>query len=404
MKIIYLHQYFNTPQMSGGTRSYEMARRFVAAGHDVHMITSSRDKNNSASGWVEEIIDGIHVHWLAVPYSNTMDFKGRILAFLKFAVASGIKAYQSGGDVIFASSTPLTIALPAVYAARRLKKPMVFEVRDLWPELPIAVGAIKSPFIKKASKWLELFAYKNADHVVALSPGMAKGVVRSGYSSDRVHVIPNSCDINFYQVPEGEGKKVLKSHPELQGGPLVLYAGTLGLVNGVGYLVDIAGALLKMDPAVRFLIVGDGKEQNKIEEKAANVGVLGKNLWMMPPVPKSEMPPLLSVATICTSLVVDLPEMWNNSANKFFDTLASGRPIMINHEGWQADLIREAGVGLVVPPTDATQAAKKLHGFLSESNRVRNAGQAAFHLGKTRFNRDDLAGELLGVLQKSLID
>ena len=148
MKIIYLHQYFNTPQMSGGTRSYEMARRFVAAGHEVHMITSHREESDDFSEWLEEIIDGIHVHWLSVPYSNNMGFKARVLAFLKFAVASGVKARKVGGDVIFATSTPLTIALPAIYAAKRLKKPMVFEVRDLWPELPIEVSALKNPFLK----------------------------------------------------------------------------------------------------------------------------------------------------------------------------------------------------------------------------------------------------------------
>ena len=404
MKIIYLHQYFNTPQMSGGTRSYEMASRFVAAGHEVHMITSSREKNNYASGWVEEIIDGIHVHWLAVPYSNNMGFKARISAFLKFAVSSGVKAHKVCGDVILATSTPLTIALPAVYASRRLKKPMVFEVRDLWPELPIAVGALKNPFLKKAAKWLERFAYKNADLVVALSPGMADGVIKSGYPPDKVHVIPNSCDTDLFQIPQSKGQEFLNSHPELQGGPLVLYAGTLGLINGVEYFVDIANAMLQIDRAVHFLIVGDGKEQDQIRRKAANAGVLGKNLWMIPPVPKSEMPCLLSAATIAVSLVIDLPELWNNSANKFFDALAAGRPIMINHEGWQADLIREAGGGLVVPPADATQAAKMLHDFLSNPDLVKKAGQSAFHLGKTQFNRDDLANNLMAVLRKASAD
>jgi glycosyltransferase involved in cell wall biosynthesis len=390
--------------MSGGTRSYEMARRFVEAGHVVHMITSSRERNNNASGWLEEIIDGIHVHWLAVPYSNKLDFKARISAFLKFALASGIKAHRVGGDVIFATSTPLTIALPAVYAAKRLRKPMLFEVRDLWPELPIAIGTLKNPLLKKAATWLERFAYKNADHVVALSPGMAKGVIQSGYPADKVHIIPNSCDTDLFQVSESEGKKFLESHLELQDGPLVLYAGTLGLINGVRYLIDIASAMLQIDHAVRFLIVGDGKEQIQIEEKAKIAGVLKKNLWMMASVPKSEMPNLLSASTIAVSLFINLPEMWNNSANKFFDALAAGRPIMINHEGWQADLIRKSGAGLVVPPSDAFLSARMLHDFLSATDRATRAGQEAFHLAKTRFDRDDLAGELLAVLKKHVIN
>ena len=404
MKIIYLHQYFNTPQMPGGTRSYEMAKRFVTAGHEVHMITSYREESDGFSGWFEEDINGIHVHWLHVYYSNKMGFLLRIVAFMKFSFLAAIKAVQVGGDVVFASSTPLTVALPAVYASKRLKKPMVFEVRDLWPELPIAVGALKNPFLRKAAEWLEQFAYRNAEHIVALSSGMAGGVIKSGYSSHKVHVIPNSCNTGFFQVPEERGKEFFKTHSGLQGGSLVLYAGTLGHINGIGYLVDIAGAMLKIDPAVRFLIVGDGKEQNKIREKAVNAGVLKKNLWMMPPIPKSEMPCLLSASTIAISLFINLPEMWNNSANKFFDALAAGRPVMINYEGWQADLIRETGSGLVVPPTDFSQSAKMLHNFLSEPDKVAKAGQAAFQLAKTRFGSDDLAEELLAVLQKASAD
>lgn len=175
--------------MSGGTRSYEMARRFVVSEHEVHIITSRREKNVDFSEWLEEIIDGIHVHWLSVPYSNNMGSKARVLAFLKFAVASGVKALKVGGDVIFATSTPLTIALPAIYAANRLKKPMVFEVRDLWPELPIAVVAISNPLAIQASKQLEKFAYRNSNRIIALPPGMAEHVVATGYKKDKGAVL-----------------------------------------------------------------------------------------------------------------------------------------------------------------------------------------------------------------------
>ena len=121
---------------------------------------------------------------------------------------------------------------------------------------------------------------------------------------------------------------------------------------------------------------------------------------MIRALPKSEMPSLLSAATVSTSLVIDLPELWNNSANKFFDALAAGRSIMINYEGWQANLIRETGAGLVVPPTDAVQSARMLHNFLSNPDQIKKAGQAAFHPAKTRFDIDDLANNLLTVLQK----
>src|SRR5205823_13311940 len=142
MRIVYLHQYFVTPQMAGGSRSYEMARRLVAAGHDVHMVTSDRDAADAHAPWRHSVEAGIHVHWTPIAYDNRMSYGERMRAFLRFAWRAARKAVALRGDVVFATSTPLTIAIPAVYAARRLRVPMVFEVRDLWPEVPIAIGAI----------------------------------------------------------------------------------------------------------------------------------------------------------------------------------------------------------------------------------------------------------------------
>jgi thioesterase domain-containing protein len=110
MKITYLHQYFNTPSMSGGTRSYEMAKRLVAKGHEVNMITSWRE-DDGRKGWFETEEAGIRVHWLPVPYSNKMGFRERINAFIRFAFGAARKAASLPADLVFATSTPLTIAL-----------------------------------------------------------------------------------------------------------------------------------------------------------------------------------------------------------------------------------------------------------------------------------------------------
>src|SRR5690554_1952766 len=167
--------------MSGGTRSYEMARRMVAAGHEVYMVTSYREQDANRKGWFLTEEAGINVHWYPVPCSNHMGFVQRIKAFIAFALAARKKSVELDGDIIFATSTPLTIALPAVPASRKKKIPMVFEVRDLWPEMPIAVGALKNPLLRFAAHRLEHWAYHNAEAVVALSPGMKEGVLRTGY-------------------------------------------------------------------------------------------------------------------------------------------------------------------------------------------------------------------------------
>jgi glycosyltransferase involved in cell wall biosynthesis len=250
-------------------------------------------------------------------------------------------------------------------------------------------------------KGFERLIYNNSEAVVALSPGMVAGITNTGYPADKVHFIPNSCDIDFFQAPINMKDIFFNKYPQLQEGPLVVYAGTLGIINGVSYLVEIASAMLNTNPTIRFLIVGDGKEEDKIKKMAIARGVLYKNLWMLPPVSKSEMPMILSASTATTSLFIDIPEMWHNSANKFFDALAAGRPVILNHAGWLADIILESGAGIVLPPNDAAESAKILHDFVCDDKRVFKASQAATKLGKLRFDRDRLAVQFLAVLQKA---
>jgi len=399
MRLLYLHQYFTTPTMSGGTRSYEIARRLVAKGHDVHMIASMRDEvQRPRAGWFETDEAGIKVHWLPVPYSNRMSYRSRIEAFVRFAWSAAHQAARLGGDLVYATSTPLTIALPAVYAARRHAIPMVFEVRDLWPEMPIAVGALKSPVSIALARRLERFAYQNAAHVVALSPGMKAGVVAAGYPASQVTVIPNSCDNEFFDVDPARGDSIRERYEWLGKRPLVVYVGTLGLVNGVTYLARLAAEVGKADPDIRFVVIGDGRERERLRQEAEALGVLDRTFFMLPSAPKSEMPAWLSATTIATSLFIDLEPMWVNSANKFFDALAAGRPVAINYGGWQADLVREAGAGLVLDRHDVRAAATQLLQAVKNHRWLQGAGAAAQELARTRFDRDRLTSDLEGLL------
>jgi glycosyltransferase involved in cell wall biosynthesis len=386
--------------MSGSTRSYEMARRLVTAGHRVELITSKRDVIDSAArGWLETEESGIHVHWLPVPYSNAMSYRERIDAFFKFAIGAARKAASLKADVVFATSTPLTIALPGIYAARRQGIPMVFEVRDLWPELPIAVGALRNPVLKWAARLLEWIAYHASAHIVALSPGMAEGVMQRGIPGERVTVIPNSSDVELFDVPP-EREDVIRERLGLSPDqPLIVYTGTFGLINGVSYLVELAAAMREIAPEARFLLVGKGAEVPKVTQRARELGVLNHNLWIWGPVPKAEMPDVLAAATVATSVFVPLKPMWNNSANKFFDALAANKPIAINYGGWQADLLQETGAGIVLPPEDVGRSALLLADFVRDTDRLQKVSAAARDLAYTRFSRDILASELEAVLQ-----
>ncbi|MHA1360538.1 MAG: glycosyltransferase [Candidatus Helarchaeota archaeon] len=160
-----------------------MARRLVAAGHDVTLLTSSANLGEiwaPKSGWHSHKIKGIRLEVLKLSYSNEMSFATRIKAFFKFSLSASWHIRKFKADIVFATSTPLTIAIPALVAKFWHRIPIVFEVRDLWPELPIAVGALRHPLSKILARALEWMAYHASAHIVALSPGMAEGIMSRG--------------------------------------------------------------------------------------------------------------------------------------------------------------------------------------------------------------------------------
>ena len=401
MRIVYLHQYFVTPDMAGGARSFEMARRLVATGHEVHMVTSDQQGAAGTFTWRESREAGIHVHWTAVPYDNVMSYAKRLRAFVEFAWRAARRAAQLRGDVVFATSTPLTIALPAVHAARRARCPMVFEVRDLWPAVPIAIGAIRNPIAVRAARWLERYAYRNAAQVVALAPGMRDEIVATGYPAERVTVIPNGCDLDVFR-DASVGRVLRASHEWLGDRPLIVFTGTFGLVNGMDYLPQLAAELAKIDTGIRIAAVGAGRELARTQRLAAELGVLDHNLYLLGRRPKLEAAAWTQAADMTLALFTGPPIVWRDAVqNKFFDSLAAGKPVANNFPGWQSRIAQEAGAGLILPADDVPAAARQLAGALRDRQWLDSAGAAARRLAETRFNRDDLAARLGGVLEQA---
>lgn len=401
MHIVYLHQYFNTPDMIGSTRSYEMARRLVASGHTVDMITSDRTSTADNQGWRIEEVAGIRVHWIGIPYSNTMSHARRIKSFFDFSIQSARKAASiTGADVVFATSTPLTIALPGAWAARRRKIPMVLEIRDLWPEAPISMGVLSNPLARLAARTLERFAYANSAHVVALAPGMAEGVENSGYPRDQITVIPNGCDIDLLNAALTEAPRLRSETPWLGDRPLVAYLGALGIVNRVDYLARVAAHTRSMDPEVRFVVVGEGRERDRIEQVARDLDILNRNFFMIGGLPKREALPWMAAADIAAILTAGPVEILRNSVqNKFFDALAAGTPVAHNFYGWSVEIATEAGAGIQLPEDDYKTAAEMLVRTLHDKRWLADAHKAARSLAVNRFERGMLAAQLEAVLR-----
>lgn len=359
-RILYIHQYFKTPEDGGGIRSYIFAKHLVSKGYEVDMITT--DQKEKFSGWKVDDVDGIRVHKCSVVYNNSMSFISRVIAFLKFMIMARKKSVEIGGDLVFATSTPLTVAIPAMHAKKKLKIPFIFEVRDLWPELPIAMGYLNNPILRKLALWLEKKAYTEANHVIALSPGMTDGVLKISPEKN-VTTITNISDIGFMQCSEEERLLFRKQKLAMLGDEdlLVVYTGTLGAINGVSYLVKLAKIVYDSGyENIKFLVIGAGKEECLVRKTAEDLGVYNLNFFMMSSIAKFDIPKVYANVVMGFSLFIPVPEMYHNSANKFFDCLASGTPLAINYFGWQKEELESSSAGVILDQQDYKKAAEQL--------------------------------------------
>ena len=259
--------------------------------------------------------------------------------------------------MVFASSTPLPVGEIGRRIARRHGTPFVFEVRDLWPEIPEAIGALKNPFLRRSAHRMAHRVYSSADHVIALSPGMKSGVMEWGVPEEKITVVPNCCDTTLFGPTDR--REELRAEHGWQRKLVCVHSGSMGVVNGLDYLLDCAKVLDEQGVKdVRIAIVGDGREKQRLRQRIADEGI--KSAAVFDAVPKRDMPALLSAADIGVVSFLPLPYMDTNSANKFFDFLASGLPVVINYSGWQAAELAEGGAGMTVNPRDPASLAEAL--------------------------------------------
>lgn len=402
LKILYFHQHFSTPAGKTGTRSYEMAKAALKKGHEVLMVCGSYDasstglkeefKNGSRRGWV----DGIEVLEFRMPYSNDQSLIARTLIFLKFSFSATMIALTEKYDLIFCTSTPLTIALPGIFSKWIRSKPFVFEVRDLWPELPKAMGVITNPFVIGLMSGLEFVAYRSSDACIALAPGIADGIKRRRKKKE-VHLVPNGCDLNLFDSSIVKGWRP----KELVGKDFIaIFTGAHGIANGLDAVLDAAHELKRrkrMD--ITFVFVGQGKMKPSLKARTTEKGLI--NCIFLDPLPKEKLARLMSESDLGLMILANVPAFYHGtSPNKFFDYISSGLPVLNNYPGWLADLIKENDCGFVVEPDNPSAFADELEKAADHSS-LKSKGQNGRILAKRIFDRDLLANDWVEVVEST---
>ncbi|MEN8249268.1 MAG: glycosyltransferase family 4 protein, partial [Bacteroidota bacterium] len=312
MKILYIHQYFRTPEEGGAIRSYYLAKGLVENGIEVELITAHNEPVE-----VTKDIEGIKVHYLPVYYSNEQKFYERIYAFFKFMRLARKKARKfSDVDLVYATSTPLTIGISALKIKQDLNIPYYFEVRDLWPEAPVQMGVIKNKLLKNYLKKLEKQVYENASKIVALSPGIKDQIAKQDPSKP-ISVIPNMSDVDFF-VPEEKDSELEKTF-DVKNKFVISYFGTIGLANHLEYLLAAANESLKAGAPVQFFIIGMGAQLSRLKYLAKHFGLT--NVKFLPFQNKYNLKRILNITDAAYVSFARKPIMETNSPNKFFDAL-----------------------------------------------------------------------------------
>jgi lipopolysaccharide/colanic/teichoic acid biosynthesis glycosyltransferase/glycosyltransferase involved in cell wall biosynthesis len=411
VRVLYFHQYFATRESSSATRSYELARRLVEAGHAVTVVTSDANlgddrsiagqaRQRGSGRFIERrTVDGIELLIFHVPYSNYLSYSRRLGAFAVFTLAASVAgATLPAPDVVFATSTPLTIAIPGMVARTLKKAPLVFEIRDLWPAAPISLGALRNPLLIAASEWLERLIYDRAEQVVVLSEGARDALRAGGVPAEKLVFVPNASDLDLFRP--GKVDESFRREHGLEGKFLGLYAGAMGSANGLDQLVDAAAELAHAGrDDVALVAIGDGRERPRLEARVRGLGL--DNVRFLAPVPKNRLAAIVGAADAALTLFAPHPALEANSPNKFFDSLAAGKPAIVNLDGWLRRLVETDAAGLYVPAGDGLALAAALGALADEPAATARMGANARRLAEREFDRDVMAERLRATLESA---
>jgi len=348
-----------------------------------------------------EVIDGIDVIYLNVPYSNNMNVISRLRAFMSFMFKSCYYTFKEKQvDFIYATSTPLTVGLPALFAKWIKRIPYLFEVRDLWPEVPIQMGALKNKLIKNIAVLFEKTIYKNATHIIALSPGMQDGVYRFVKNKEKVSMIPNMSKIDEFfprKILPIEKEKLNIDSKKFN----CIHFGAMGIANGLEYIVEAAKfANENKINNINFVFLGEGKVEEKLkkfvkENALDNVSFLGAK-------PLKEVSKIVNACDLSIVSFANIEILKTNSPNKFFDSLSAGKPIIVNSAGWTKDIVEREKCGFYVDPTQPSELIEKIQKIESDDELIKRFSKNSRELAEKKYDKSILTPKIANLIESNV--
>jgi glycosyltransferase involved in cell wall biosynthesis len=398
MHILLIHQVFVRPDDPGGTRHYELARALARSGHRVTILASpySYQTGLRVTDKQREMLEpGLELIRCNVWGSVHRSFFWRAIGFMSFMVSSLFQGLaQPDVDLVWGTSPPLPQVCTAWLVARLKRAKFLFEVRDLWPAFAIQLGVLRNPLGIWISLRMEKFLYRRADCLVVNSPGFIDHLTAHGAAAAKIHLVKNGVDPAMFD-PASKGAE-FRTRNNLQGKFIALYAGAHGVSNDLEVLLTAAD-LLREDPRIRFVLVGDGKEKPALALRATEMKL--NNVVLLPPVPKQEMAEVLAAADCGIAILKPIPLYGTTYPNKVFDTMAAGRPVLLAIDGVIRKVVEDAGAGLAVPPGNPRALADAVRTLADDPERAREMGRRGRMCVERDFNRRDQAQQMEKTLE-----
>lgn len=397
MHVLLIHQAFVSPDDAGGTRHYELARRFVDGGQQFSIVASDLSylsgKKCSAEAHVQDF-DGVQVRRAWTYSALHRSFVWRVVSFLSFMISSIWVALKvKNVDLVIGTSPPIFQAVSAWVISVVKWKPFLLEIRDLWPEFAIDMGVLKNPILIWMSRRLERFLYSQANHLLVNSPAYRDYLIELGIPAEKISFIANGVDPDMFVTEKKSGR--IRKEFQLQDKFIVTYAGAMGMANNLEIVLEAAATLSDL-PEVHFLMVGDGKDRKKLDEVAERLKLT--NVTFTGSRPKSQMPEILAESDVCLAVLRDIPMFRTTYPNKVFDYMAAARPVVLAIDGVIRQVIEAADGGIPVPPGNPTAMANAVRSLYLNRPRSEQMGQQARDYVIKHFDRNQQAqqfGELI---------
>ena len=392
MRILYVHANFSTPRGSWGTRAYDFARRWIARGHQVTIVTGAYDRSDlrpTGLTWTG-VVDGVAVRALNVRFSNRDRFGRRVATYLALGAFAAWQAARRSYDVALISCGPITLGAAVLVARWVRRRTTVVEVRDLFSDGLAQLGIVRNPAARAGLRRLEGISYGSAHAVVALSDTMGE-CLRERRALRRVAVVPNTANLDLFADPRACPAALAG------GGAHFLYTGTLGLANDCGQILRAARFLASWSRSdIHIHLVGDGSERRALQEEAASAGL--DRVHFVPPVPREELGAWLGAATAMVLTLKPVPVFDTVSPNKLFDAWAAGLPVIQTTQGWIREVLRDSACGITVDPNRPEALAEAMVALSDDRPRRDRMGRNARRVAVEKFGTERLADRMLDTL------